>query len=71
MNSVLRDRRADVRTIGLELIGVERGGKHLHIVVRAPDGRVGTLIVSSSPSARNTQQKFRGDLRRFLHGGER
>jgi hypothetical protein len=68
LNRSLRDRRDDIRALGLVLVSVKNGGRHLRFVVRAPDGRTTTLIASSTPSDRNAGRRFKADARHFLEG---
>ena len=67
MRAVLRDRRADIRAYGLELVAVQQNG-HYRLTVRAPDGRTGILIASATPSCRRTRAQFLADCRRFAEG---
>lgn len=65
----LRETRERVEAEGLELVSVSHG-KHVKLMVRAPDGRERTFIMAASPSG-CFEKKQRSEFRRFAREGRR
>lgn len=69
LTKVAKDAIAIVEAEGLELLNWSGGGNtHYKLNVRAPDGRVGVIVVSASPSDRKTPTIIRAHARAFIRG---
>jgi len=69
LTKAAKDAIAIMESEGLELLSWSGGGNtHYKLRVRAPDGRVGLIVASASPSDRKTPTVLRAQARAFLRG---
>lgn len=65
-----RETVALIEDVGLRLVDLKVGRKHMRATVRAPDGRSMIIFFSGTPSDHRAHMNKRAHLRRFAQGLE-